>query len=84
MKKGLLFISCDEAKHICDKAQYDEASSWEKVKLNIRLSWCRITKAYYKRNTKLTEVLESAKTDSLHPEERKSMASKFQEELSKH
>ncbi|WP_239000341.1 hypothetical protein [Hyunsoonleella ulvae] len=84
MKKKLLFISCDEAKHICDKAQYDEASSWEKIKLNIRLSWCRITRAYYKRNTKLTEVLESAKTDSLSPKERESMASKFQEELSKH
>lgn len=84
MKKGFLFISCDEAKHICDKSQYDEATSWEKVKLNIRLSWCRITKAYYKRNTKLTEVLNTAKPEALSPSERDSLASKFKEELSKH
>jgi hypothetical protein len=84
MKKGLLFISCDEAKHICDKAQYDEASSWEKIKLNLRLSWCRITRAYYKRNTKLTDIVESAKTECLDPKERKTLEAKFEEELAKH
>lgn len=84
MKKGLLFISCDEAKHICDKAQYDEASSWEKIKLNIRLSWCKITRAYYKRNTKLTGIVKSAKTECLDPKERETLEAKFEEELAKH
>ena len=64
MGKKLLFISCDEAKFICDKAQYGEASDWEKLKLDIRRSWCKITKAYYKRNLKLTSMLESAKMSS--------------------
>ncbi|GAB1857507.1 hypothetical protein MHTCC0001_23430 [Flavobacteriaceae bacterium MHTCC 0001] len=84
MKKKLLFISCEEAQHICDKAQYDEASSWEKIKLNIRLSWCRVTRAYYQRNTKLTKVVNSAKTECLDPKEKDAMKAKFREELSKH
>ncbi|MBC3759467.1 hypothetical protein H7U19_13690 [Hyunsoonleella sp. SJ7] len=84
MKKRFLFISCEEAQHICDKAQYDEASGWEKIKLNIRLSWCRITRAYYKRNTKLTEAVKSAKPDCLDPKAKQAMEAKFNEELAKH
>ncbi|WP_248722160.1 hypothetical protein [Seonamhaeicola sp. ML3] len=84
MKKGFLFISCEEAQHICDKAQYDEAGFWERIELNIRLSWCKVTKAYYKRNNKLTDVMESSKANCLDPKEREAMESKFKEELSKH
>ena len=56
MKKSILFITCDEAKHICDRSQYGEASVWEKFKLNVRLSWCAVTRAYSRRNRKLTKV----------------------------
>jgi hypothetical protein len=42
MKKSFLFISCQEAKHICDKSQYDEATGWERLKLGIRLIWCKL------------------------------------------
>jgi len=84
MKKKPLFISCDEAKHICDKAQYDEASFWEKIKLGIRLSWCSVTKKYNKRNVKLSNILESTETECLSPKEKKDMELKFKEELTKH
>ena len=84
MKKSFLFISCEEAQHICDKAQYDEAGLWEKVKLNIRLSWCRITRAYYKRNAKLTDVMNASNTECLEPKEKEAMELKFKEELAKH
>ena len=84
MKKRFLFITCEEAMHICDKAQYDEASSWEKIKLNIRLSWCRITRAYFKRNSKLTEVVNNSKAECLKTEERSAMEKSFQKELAKH
>lgn len=67
-KKGILFISCEEAKHICDKAQYNEASLWEKIELNIRLSWCKFTKAYYKNNTKLTQKLKESQVECLDEE----------------
>lgn len=72
-KKGLLFISCEEAQHICDKSQYDEASTWEKIKLNLRLSWCRVTRAYYKRNTKLTDKIKESNVDCLTPECKENM-----------
>ncbi|MFD0862729.1 hypothetical protein ACFQ1M_10985 [Sungkyunkwania multivorans] len=82
-KKSFLFISCDEAKQICDKSQYGEATVWEKVKLNIRLSWCKITRAYSRRNAKLTQLVNKAHLDSLEPECKDRMRKKLQEELSK-
>ncbi|MEM9678836.1 MAG: hypothetical protein AAF901_00820 [Bacteroidota bacterium] len=83
MKKSFLFISCDEAKHICDKSQYGEATAWEKLKLNIRLSWCKITRAYTKRNRKLTSVVEQADLKILNNNERDTMRRQFEEELAK-
>lgn len=83
MKKSFLFISCDEAQHICDKAQYGEASSWERFKLNIRLAYCHITKSYSVKNTKLTESIEKADVKCLKAEERKKIENQFKEELAK-
>ncbi len=70
MKKSFLFVSCDEAKHICDKSQYGEATSWEKFKLNLRLCWCKITRAYTKRNRKLTDAIDQAELKVLKTDER--------------
>lgn len=82
-KKSVLFVSCDEAKQICDKSQYGEATFWEKVKLNIRLSWCKITRAYSKNNKKLTQLVEKAKLESIEDRYKDDMKRKLQEELSK-
>ncbi|TCK68530.1 hypothetical protein DFQ05_0038 [Winogradskyella wandonensis] len=83
MKKSILFISCEEAHHICDKNQYGEATTWEKIKLKIRLSWCKITQAYTKRNTKLTEAIKEAEADCLNPEEKTALQQAFERELRK-
>ncbi|MHA7843373.1 MAG: hypothetical protein ACX93I_08640 [Winogradskyella sp.] len=84
MKKSFLFISCEEAKHICDKSQYNEATGWERIKLAIRLSWCRVTKAYSNRNNKLTDVIEHAEVDCLKNDERNNIKQQFEKELAKH
>ena len=84
MKKSFLFISCEEAKHICDKKQYDEASGWERIKLGIRLFWCKFTIAYSKNNQKLTSVIEKADIDCLKKEERQKLQHRFEKELAKH
>lgn len=84
MKKSFLFISCDEAKQICDKSQYGEATIWERFKLSIRLMYCRITKVYSKNNKKLSEVVEKAEVTCLKNEERKKIQDKFEQELTKH
>jgi len=83
MKKRFLFITCEEAQYICDKAQYNEATSWEKFKLTLRYGWCHVTRAYVKRNTKLSESVKSSKVNCLKTVERKEIETKFNQELSK-
>ena len=81
MKKSFLFVSCEEAKHICDKKQYDEATGWERVKLGLRLSWCRFTKVYSKNNNKLTDLIEKSDINCMKKEERHKLEQKFEKEL---
>ena len=82
MKKSVLFITCDEAKHICDRSQYGEASVWEKFKLNVRLSWCKVTRSYSNRNRKLTKVLNN-NSQKLEPSAKENLKSAFEKELAK-
>ncbi|WP_046756924.1 hypothetical protein [Kordia jejudonensis] len=82
--KYKFFISCEEAKHICDKSQYGEASFWEKVKLNVRLSWCRITRGYSSNNNKLTKLVQKSKIDVIEEDKKAEMQRKLQEEMSKY
>jgi hypothetical protein len=84
MKKNFLFVSCEEAKHICDKKQYDEATGWERIKLGIRLSWCKFTKTYSKNNSKLTKAIEKAEVNCMKEDERKKLNAYFEKELTKH
>lgn len=49
-------ISCDEATTICDKSQYNEASSMEKVKLKFHFLFCKICKRYTRQNTTMSEL----------------------------
>lgn len=51
-----LFISCEEATIICTKAQYNEASFLEKIKLSIHLLRCKVCGKFSKQNAKLTKV----------------------------
>ena len=83
MKKSILFISCEEAHHICDKNQYGEATAWERLKLGIRLCWCKVTKAYTKNNSKLTDAINNSKIDCLDDTEVKKLKQSFEKELSK-
>jgi len=85
MKKSILFISCEEAHHICDKNQYGEATKWEKIKFKLRLSWCRITKAYTNKNNKLTELMiENGKSEPISQSAKEELKSAFEKELAKH
>lgn len=78
-----LFVSCEEAKHICDKNQYGEASFIEVIKLNIRLIYCKVTRAYSKRNTKLTKTIKKSKVQVISTSDKEAMKTKLQKELSK-
>lgn len=78
-----LFIKCDEANHNCDKTQYNEASFWEKVKLNIHLIYCAACRKYTSRNTKLTKVVSEAKPKILPKEQKEKMKETLHNEMSK-
>ena len=81
MKKSFLFITCEEAFHICDKSQYGEANWWEKFKLNLRLIWCNITRSYVKRNRKLTKAIKKSHVDCLNSLEKTDLKLRFEQEL---
>ncbi len=84
MKKSFLFISCEEAKHICDKRQYDEASGWERIKLGLRLAWCRVTRSYSSKNNKLTQAMKKAEVNCLNQTEKQNLQNAFEQELAKY
>ena len=65
-----LFIKCEEANHTCDKTQYNEASFWEKIKLNLHLIYCAACRKYTARNTKLTKVVSEANTKLLSKDQK--------------
>lgn len=50
-------ISCDEATKICDKAQYGEATLWEKIKLTFHLFMCKNCRLYSKQNKIITKCI---------------------------
>ncbi|MCT4697719.1 MULTISPECIES: hypothetical protein [Tenacibaculum] len=49
-------ITCDEVTAICDKAQYGEASFYEKLQLNWHLLACKICALYSKQNSKMSDI----------------------------
>ncbi len=87
MKKDYnIFIPCDEAQHVCDKSQYNEASLLEKIKLSLHLAFCKVCLQYNRNNTKLTAVIKKSNSqESLHLElsEKNSLQSMFEKELRK-
>ncbi len=82
MKKSYsLFIPCDEANHVCDKSQYNEASLLEKIKLSIHLMYCKACQKYTKNNTKLTKILKDKNVSYMKDNEVTDLEKQFQEQL---
>lgn len=76
------YPSKEEAKHICDKNQYGEASIIEIIKLQIRLLFCKATRAYSRRNTKLTKKIKKAKLHTLPNSVKEDIQKEIQKKLS--
>ena len=56
-------ITCDEATAICDKAQYGEASFYEKLQLNWHILMCKICALYSKQNKKMSHLFKMKASD---------------------
>lgn len=66
-------ISCDEAKIICHKTQYKDASFIEIIKLKFHLLVCKACSTFSIKNTKLTSLCEEATLHSLSEKEKLKM-----------
>ena len=82
--KNTLFINCDEAKLICDKSQYNESTWWDRFRLNIRLIYCNITRAYSKRNQQLSKLVTDDKVECMENKAKVDLKTKFEKELQNH
>lgn len=81
---GLFFIKCDEAGHVCDKHQYEEASITEKIKLKFHLVYCSTCRKYSTTNKKLSVLLKNISLQFLSSEEKEQLKKAFEKELKKH
>ncbi len=81
MKIGFrTMISCEKAAIICNKAQYNEATFMEKMKLRFHLLMCRTCSKFTKKNTEFTTLCEKANLQSLGEEEKLKMKEQLQRE----
>ncbi|WP_040396265.1 hypothetical protein [Aquimarina agarilytica] len=87
MKKNYkLFVPCEEAQHVCDKSQYNEATLLEKIKLSIHLVFCKVCQKYTSNNRKLTKAMKNSdvKTScAMEVNEKSNLQSMFEKELAK-
>ncbi|WP_075340299.1 hypothetical protein [Tenacibaculum agarivorans] len=58
-----LKITCQEANEICNKSQYGEATTLEKIKLQFHIATCKICSLYAKQNAKLTDIFKAKALD---------------------
>ncbi len=75
--KNKLFISCEEAAHRLDKAQYGEANLWEKITIKIHNVYCKLCQRYADNNKKLTQLFKSANLRSLTAKQKSKMKEKL-------
>jgi len=83
-KSNKIFIPCEEANQNCDKSQYNEATLWEKIKLNIHLLYCRICREYSSNNGKLTKLMNRKEVGVMPSSEKNNLKQAFEKELSNH
>ena len=74
-------ISCDEARIICHKTQYNDASFFEVLKLKFHLLICKACSAFSRKNTKLTTLCEEATMSNLSEDEKLDMKQRIREKL---
>lgn len=66
-------ISCEKAEEICNKAQYNEATFLEKLRLWFHVFMCKICAQFTKKNTELTALCRKADLKSLSEAEKTEM-----------
>ena len=81
MSKFKITIPCKEANHVCDKTQYNDATLWEKIILNIHLIYCRACRKYTANNSKLTKAIKKSDVECLDKSSKDIMKRDFEKAL---
>ncbi len=78
-----LFISCSESIQCCDRAQYDEANIFEKIKIYIHIAICKPCRDYTNKNVKLTRLIKESNLKACTKEEKENWEQKIDKEIKK-
>ncbi len=71
-------ISCDKAKILCHKSQYNEASLWDIIRLKLHLFTCKACNAFSSKNTRFTTLCDQAHLQGLSEQEKLIMKEKLE------
>jgi len=74
-------VPCNEANHVCDKTQYNEASLWEKIKLNIHLLYCKACRKYSNNNKKLSNTIKKSNVECMDKKRKEAMKQELEKAL---
>lgn len=80
----LFLIDCSKAAECCNKVQYKEAKTMEKLKLKFHILFCKACKKFTVRNSKLTEVVEKANIQTCTEDQKKAWKETLDREYAKH
>ena len=83
LKNKLFHIDCAEANNCCDKAQYNNASLTEKLKLLFHLAMCKACRKYTNRNQKLTKLVDRSNLQSCSQTQKKQWKETIEKEYVK-
>lgn len=75
-----MMINCEQAAHICNKAQYKEANIFELIKLNLHTLICKMCANHSKKNGKLTKLCNQANLHILNEDEKQAMKNRLKNE----
>lgn len=81
--RKILFIKCSESVKYCDKAQYDEASIFEKIKIHLHNFFCKLCRDYSSKNVKLTKIIKKADLKTCSEADKESWKEKIIQETAK-
>ena len=76
-------MKCQEANHVCDKSQYNEAGLWEKIKLTIHLIYCKACRKYSSRNKLLTDKIKASNIKSISQDDKNVLKDQMHQEMYK-
>jgi hypothetical protein len=74
-------FNCEEVGHVCDKAQYNEASVWEKTLLKVHTLFCKLCRKHTKRNSKLTKIIKRSEIQTLSTEQKQFLKERLRQEI---